>query len=461
MKSTMQNSAENAVTSGSSAYRRRLWLILVFAAVIRIGYAVVGYAIHRSSDVFMSPDSVTYMGSAQSLYSGLGFQFNGEPDLNRTPGYPVALLPGFALGNVVLWAICMQVVVSCLCIGVITKIVGLIGGSDRIKLVAAFLYALEPLSVSYTPLVLTETLATFIVLISVYHVVRVLLDGPAWHAIAAGLWIGVLIYFRPFAMLFIPAIGGFLVLVALLRRRFRLVGMALALCCAIGFVVAPWLIRNRRLGYAGMSINPSFTIYFLTAASIVANEEGRPLEDVQHEWGYFGNADYFRNFPEQINWPTSRRYDFMHDRAMKIIKAHPIRLIYLQVRGMLKVLISPGAGPFDLLLKLHPTEAMDEKARQAITLNPLIGTILYRGLQAILSLYLFSVLALATIGVVKKARPSLYAFGYIVFMVLLIAGVCGGDAGYSRYRHPCMPLLVICAAFGAVYLWEARRKPIT
>jgi 4-amino-4-deoxy-L-arabinose transferase-like glycosyltransferase len=125
--------------------------------------------------------------------------------------------------------------------------------NSRVALTAAALYALEPLSVMYSSILLSETLfATMVVWALVLLVDAVgrdrrgtLVAGTA--LLAASAYVRPVSYFLPLPLL--GLIGGY---AAVTRRPRLLVAAGVAACVAI-IVIGPWLVRNRALGFRGMS----------------------------------------------------------------------------------------------------------------------------------------------------------------------------------------------------------------
>src|SRR5438477_10677527 len=138
--------------------------ILVIAVSVRVLFAASAWLVARDPTVFHSPDTITYVAPAQGILSSGTFSVRGEPEIARTPGYPLFLVPGLLLGQLEAVTITLQIGLSALTVwGVFVLARRLFPQDRRTASIAAMLYALEPLSVIYSSILLTESLFTALV----------------------------------------------------------------------------------------------------------------------------------------------------------------------------------------------------------------------------------------------------------------------------------------------------------
>jgi hypothetical protein len=88
--------------------------VLLLAAILRVVYALGAWILTRDPFVFHRPDSESYLGPARELWSRGTFTLGGDPELKRTPGYPLLLVPGLWLGHPTITVVAFQVVLSTL-----------------------------------------------------------------------------------------------------------------------------------------------------------------------------------------------------------------------------------------------------------------------------------------------------------------------------------------------------------
>jgi len=74
---------------------KTLPIILCLAAILRLALLVSAW---NRPEGFSTPDSEDYKTLAQSLVQHLDFQRDSQPEIFRTPGYPLFLSVGFLLG---------------------------------------------------------------------------------------------------------------------------------------------------------------------------------------------------------------------------------------------------------------------------------------------------------------------------------------------------------------------------
>ena len=80
---------------------KALVLILGMAVLVRAAFAIGTWLIMRDPGVFYMTDTGSYVVPARELLARGTFTARGEPELLRTPGYPLFLLPGMWLGHLV------------------------------------------------------------------------------------------------------------------------------------------------------------------------------------------------------------------------------------------------------------------------------------------------------------------------------------------------------------------------
>jgi 4-amino-4-deoxy-L-arabinose transferase-like glycosyltransferase len=159
----------------------------------------------------------------------------------RTPGYPLLLAVvgdgSSRTSRVSLFAV--QALLSGLTV-VLLGLVGRLLWNERVGLLAAALYALDPFTKRYVSLVLTETLAGVLAVLSAY------LYALAWSARRASLWgaaglsLAALTLTRPGFAVLLPVLAA----AALLRSsalRVRVAGLGAVFACA-GALLGPWLV---------------------------------------------------------------------------------------------------------------------------------------------------------------------------------------------------------------------------
>src|ERR1700676_4633761 len=89
--------------------RNRLLVLLLIVFLSRLVFAFIVWKINGPSGL-IGPDTASYVAPARSLLHGAfvsdgSFGIQGTPEIFRTPGYPLFLVPAVALGHLGLIAL--------------------------------------------------------------------------------------------------------------------------------------------------------------------------------------------------------------------------------------------------------------------------------------------------------------------------------------------------------------------
>ena len=155
-------------------------MVLLLALAIRIALPLLSFALTQNPKVFHASDTELYLNPALSLVqtgSFLTSPDNPTPEITRPPGYPVFLLPAILVGKVELLTISMQILLSCLTVYLVYRIALLLFVKNSVAVLCALLYAIEPMSVIFTSLLMTETLFTTILTASLFFLLKYLERG--------------------------------------------------------------------------------------------------------------------------------------------------------------------------------------------------------------------------------------------------------------------------------------------
>jgi hypothetical protein len=353
----------------------------------------------------------------------------------RTPGYSVFLIPGALVNHVELVTIFVQILLSCLTVYLVYATTDLLFGHRKVALLAALLYAVEPLSISYVSLLLSETLFTALNTLWLFFLVRyVNYEERIGDLFVGALCLAASIYVRPVGC-FLPILGtGFLAARALLnnrsRRMVRLAHGALFLVLAGGPIFL-WQVRNYTdTGYWGFSGNSVFTAD-LYATEVLAVREHLSLDQaiVSPDWD-----GYLRRHPEQRNWSVQRRLSYMKHQSKETLLHYPFTASRVFLAGVAIIAVAPGAHIFLLLFKNYSSSLL-------LVCN------------VVLFIVAISYLVCAGLGLLLKwsLEATIIALGSVMLYFFLIQAFWAIGGG-SRYRHPIMPLICIFAGVGSYHI---------
>ncbi len=414
-------------------------LPLLVALLLRVCLLLL--ALHATGTVAVTAgDSASYLLPARELLHRGCFCVGGQPEMDRTPGYPIfAIATGAASGHL-LSLLLVQILLSVASLVLVARLAEVLTGSHRAAVATAWLLAVELLSAEHAIRVLSETLFAFLLLVLLLALRRWLefrslefrsLEWPglSWPVVAA-LLLAAMTYVRPVALVFALPLA---VAVPLLQahpgkgwmhRRWAH-GMLFLLVFAAA--VLPWTLRNRAVGgYTGFSAVASRNLYFYIAGDAMAQAQHLSLEQWQQQVGKDDPVRWLQLHPELQGRSTAAQNQWLHRQAMREIAAHPGRVAQSWLRGELRLLMAPGTTQLFRLLAVPS------------------GSAWRWPVEAAFAGYLVLVYGLAVLAVVRRRM----AMPQLVLLLLMVAGflaVSGGGQAISRLRLPAMPILCLLA----------------
>lgn len=411
-----------------SLLHKRLLLATGAGLLIRTVVAAVAWA-HRGPAAFLVPDSFSYLRSAERLAAGHGFVDRWNlPEMFRTPGYPLLLSAGSAVGHPVLFALVLQSLMTAGIIALTYAIAREVTSEGRLAGFCALAVALEPTMLTWSLRVMPETSLTLCLVAFAYAALRVLASpqgegrlSRSW-IITAGVMLCAAAYMKPIAypLVFIICIAS------LIRPRTTL---PFVLVCAA--LLVPWIARNHRAGYTGFSTLMARAVYVSAGGSVLAQREQRPYEDVRQE--LLRRAD--------VRGPTAKPRSFAREGA-SLVASDPLGYAMTHVKGMLRTLFDPGATEYLRMFDLYDQGGGAMMASRGIGTTARAYPLPFWSSIA-LAILLAPLVILPLIGAWRFPTPAFVLLavvaGYLVF-----AG--GGVPGYSRFRAPAVPFLVVMSA---------------
>ena len=384
--------------------RRGLVAALAVATVTRV---LVFALADRHPGRFITRDSLEYEAlgrhwTAAYVHADHGRLF--DLSLLRPPGYPALI----ALVQNTTAVIVVELVLSVATVA-LTYLLAAALFDARIAAIAAFLLAIDPVSIAMSSNLTTETLFAFLLVLVAWLWVT--------GRLLAGFVLGIATLVRPIA-LYLPVL--LLPLSALLPRRRAVAAAALA----VGFAVpvGVWVARNHHdTGVATVSTISAHNLLDYRAADAVAIDHGTSRADeavrLERQVGPAPNPARRAQRESSLAWHT-----LFH---------HPKGAILTTVEGLSRVLLGPGrAEMLRLVAGRTDTRTLGDKL-----------------LVAVEALILFATLLLAAAGVVllvrRRAWVALAAtLTFAAYDILLSAGA----EGNARLRMPASPFLAVLAA---------------
>lgn len=383
----------------------KLRTVLLVALIPRVALPLAVWAATGNPKAFEAPDTQTYVRPAETMIQG---RF-GDPDIVRTPGYPLLLIPGLLVGRLTAVTIALQIALSVASVALVFAVEReAFGGRGW----AALLYAVEPLSILYSSKLVSETLFTAMLLLSLW-----LLKRRSW--LGAALALAATAYVRPIVLL--------LPLLLLWRRP---AAMAVAFACT-----GAWVVRNLAVaGFAGFSAISEVNLYYYYAAAVEARERGVPYYEQQKAFGYGEPSD-------ERPADQARR---IRAEATAILRRHPADAVALHARGIVMTMADPGAVELLRMFGAYPEKG---GLLGAVADRGIVATILNLKPSVFWSNLILGLAWLALLVLIWRGWPNRATAPLLLTAGFLLA-LSGGPMATHRFRHPMMPIACLMAAAG-------------
>jgi 4-amino-4-deoxy-L-arabinose transferase-like glycosyltransferase len=420
--------------------------ILCAALCVRVLLPLIAYTWTRDARIFNTPDTASYRACAESLARIGSFSIGRVPEIVRTPGYPVLLVPGVALGHVTAVTVLLQLVLGCATVLLVYRVAFILTGSRPSAAASGLLCAFEPLSVLYCSLLLAETLFATTLMLFLFLLLVYLKRGTMRHLAAAACALAVSVYVRPIAY-WMPLVMTLLLAAAACGRRGRRgrdTLRAFAFLCICAALIGVWQVRNvRETGYRGFSGIGEQALYFYDAAAVEAAVRGESYYTAQRRVGYHGGAG---------DASEARRLERMAADARRIILAHPGTFAIQYARGVARTMFDPGAIDYLKFFGRYREgggllgEIIDRGLARTVYMLARTRPALFWGnliLGLVLLVYLGSALTAFARGPTRGI--TLAAVAVIALYLIILSG---GANALGRFRHPVMPLVCVLAGCG-------------
>jgi 4-amino-4-deoxy-L-arabinose transferase-like glycosyltransferase len=287
---------------------------------------------------------------------------------------------------------------------------------------------------------LTETVFTFLLVLTVWFCHVGLRDGSLLKIMLAGLSCGLASLTRSVLWPF-PVVGAAIIVAANRGPWWRRLGMAAAFSVCHALVLTPWAIRNTRLQGVFVVVDTigGFNLW-------MANSDATPEDRIWASVSLGGDEQFARVLA--LEFPERRLTEGEKDRwgrnaAFRYIIGHPA----ISVQRSLRKFADFWGLDRELLAGLS----------QGIYSPPHIGALLVA--SAVLLAYPTTMLLTAA-GVWSTARSSWPTHLMVGAVVLFTCAIHTLVFGHSRYRLPLMPFLLIYAAAAVrAETWQFLRKP--
>ncbi len=425
------------------------FLFIVF--VLYVGIRLVPFfSTFDNTSRFFLADSYAYnLLGVNIAQHGYYTPNGGEPGLSRAPGYPVYLAAVYKLFGVKpAIALFLQIVLSGL-IPIFLYMNTELLFSKRVARIASVLSIVEPVSIIYANMLLSETLFVVFLLLSTYFFIKSLKNKNTTALLMSAITAGIGAYFRP-VILYLPLAYAFMYIsVSWLSFKDR-IKYALGIVLITGLTVLPWITRNYIVDrYKGFCSIQDINLYYWRAAGVISDMEHLPLREVQDRLK--------QAVPSGLS--LANEYQFLRDKAVSVIIRHPYSYLKVMLKGSINMLLSPERYAVFKLADIKPRFLgimwQGHSIHQALNMlmsDPVIvsSVVMYQLLFTIIIGLLIAIgmLIIAGEGFIKELLIMLFIIAYFV-------AVSAGPEAEPRFRLPVLPYMLIIAAFALSSLFTS------
>ena len=333
--------------------KQRAILFVILSISFFLKFALWLFILTADVNRFDWPDTKYYQLSALALLQTGSFSISpenpDEPQTFRIPGYPIFLVAVYAIfGSSKPAVIFIQIMLSLGTISLIYFTADKLYGSN-VALITTLLLALDHLSLSYSMLMIPETLFTLLIAFVLFTAVNYFTsDNKAKWALILGVCFSLAALVKPigYYLIFISVLGIMFWNIAQKVRWKDILISILFIIVTFIFVVGGWQLHNyKHTGIAMFSSLVGRDLLFWHGAAVISLRDGIELGEVQTRIGKDGLGEGFlEQHPEAKDLSFAERTEIMKRDGLNLIMKHPFLFIRNYTAGLAKMMIRPGIG---------------------------------------------------------------------------------------------------------------------
>lgn len=421
----------------------RSMIAIVFLSALIPRLAISMTAPHGPSDHWDVAHDVVI---ARNLAQGNGFANEpGHPTAYRYPLVPVVLSVFFRiLGERYIPFLLFQSFLSALVAPVIACM-GAAACGRRLGLVSGLLVAFDSELISFSRMMLSETIFSFLLAVVALVFIGIVRRGGWLQSLLAGFLLGLAILCRPVALAWGVLLAVALILTKGLTAGRRAVSILLLVAGCMA-TVAPWLIRNRIvMGTFLFSTSSGVTLWLfghndaeLAGPETVVPEEFVTVNRTVDPKGYFSGSggDPARIVPIFNMEPCYQVYFYEQSAVNRVAGLNEVEADMELSRMALEY------------MKAHPLATLAHSA------GSLMKTLAYTEMNGRMNILLTLVMPFLLLGVFVLARASWEISIPVMSCLLSMLAVNFLFCFLHRYRVPYQPFIMLVGAAGLLRLFE-------
>jgi 4-amino-4-deoxy-L-arabinose transferase-like glycosyltransferase len=450
--------------------------IFILALAVRFLYLGLSYMAADGNLIAVLNRGDGYFDIAQNIISGHGYSIAQEvpytPTSYRTPVMPYFIALSYALLGSFGAVVGVQII-----LGSIIPLLGMslaryITNRRAITIAVGVFLALEPTSVLFSTVLLSEIVFTFVFLLSLLYLFRYWKEKTLAPLLISAFLLGISTLVRP-TVEYLPLIIITLILFEARPYFSRIILLRTGLYALVFLLtLSPWIYRNyQTFGVAALSSQQGAALYAVTVPSVLAIERGTSFAQ-EYNTQIAG--------PNDANFVQSAEYTKL---AVPILLAHPRALALMSINTATSFFIYDGA--YDVLRQVGLEGDMFatlSRAKQESGVQPSTPTLLLLSQPLVLARFLAE-LAMTPLVFVLLGRVAWliitcaffagvwrylrHANGTVIYaktavavvLYLMLTTILVGFTVNYRYRLPVNVFIATFAAYEVAALapWFSRR----
>ena len=437
---------------GTAKGRLDRGLVSLTLIVLVIKVIVFIFFLHFNEDAFYTPDSKSYITRAVDMITYGTFSLRGEPDIFRTPGYPLLLVPFIVIFGTekVHYVLLFQFILVAATAYFVYKIVLLLFETNAGKKMARIAFVIvmaDPATFISELSVMADSFLVFTVMSGLYYLIKYV-RFDKWSDVLMGFAIlGLSAYIKPVA-LYLPYLCGLILLLYKIKHR-RFAGVILVLIAFLAsyFITDCWQQRNKNI--FGVKIFTSISaagIYHYFAAAVTATAEGKSYKEMQKRYE-----------DDLVSRNPAIQAKHNMKKGLKIILSHPLISARIGLKALLVNMFEPGTGMLannlglrkaqsNIIYRFHDMKTVDFLLYILTNETYLILFIVLGEIWLLLFWFMFYR------GIKSKSFHPDACTAILLGALLysLVVPTLTGPGVIFRFRVPTVPLMAIFAAVGIV-----------
>ncbi len=261
--------------------------IIILSYILRMSLAMLTLSYFGEEPIF-SNDSKNFLTTGQNLTLGRGFTKDTSPpfspEAHFPPIYPLLIAGSIKLSGGVIPLVAFQIILSSLIPLLIWEITGFLTSSKRVRIFASILSAVEPLTIIFSVMILTEVISVFFILLSILLFLKFIYHHKNQHIILSGVTLGISVLTRPHGQFLVILALLFLLTTAIINKATRkktLLGLASFLLFYVA-TISPWLMRNhRQFDSYSISTTGLRNVYTSIVPAVISLRDGTEFDEAQ------------------------------------------------------------------------------------------------------------------------------------------------------------------------------------